>query len=223
MTRTRVFGIAAILLAVACWIGAAIVAFTAFESQASWQAPGATSVQLTTGKWTVFQKLPSDSTAITPDDVAAARTVNSEQITVVDSAGATVPITCAYCTTTRPGAVPLDLQLANPIADFSVTNPGTYTITVKDAPGQVAVANPIKLLEDVAPWMMLLAGAGGMLIAVGVVLILRGGTAGSAGRPPGGGEPPRSTPEPGWYPNPYLPGTDSQMWWDGSKWTSNWR
>lgn len=223
MTRTRVFGIAAILLALACWAGAAVVAFTAFESQASWSAPGSTTAQLSAGKWTVFQKLPADSTAVTQSDIAAARTVKSEQVTVTDSSGATVATTCAYCTTTPPGAVPLDLQLANPIADFSVINPGAYTITVKDSAGQMSVADPVKRLENVAPWILLLSGGGGILLAAGIVLVVRGRGSPASGSTPGGPPAPSAAPEPGWYPNPYLPGTDSQMWWDGSKWTSNWR
>ncbi len=222
MTRTRVFGIAAILLALAAWVGSGVVAFSAFQSQAQWQAPGSQSMQLSAGKWTVVQKLPSDSTAITPSDVESARSVNADQITVADPTGANVPVSCVYCSGQSQSAVPIDLQLANEIIDFTVTNPGTYTVTVKAA-GQMAVANPVAKLEEVMPWVMLLGSLGGILIAVGVALVIRG-RGPNVGGPESG--PPQATAgpaAPGWYPNPYMPDTDSQMWWDGSKWTSNWR
>lgn len=221
MTRTRVFGIAAILLGLAAWVGSGAVAFTAFGSQAQWQGPGAQRMQLSAGKWTVVQKLPTDSTAVTPSDVAAARTVNVDQVKVTDPSGVDVPLTCAYCTGQSQSALPIDYQLANAIADFTVANAGTYEVTVS-APGQVAVANPLAQLELIMPWVIVLGSLGGILVAVGVALVIRGGVPGSRG---GGATPPTSSvaAPPGWYQNPYLPETDSQMWWDGSKWTSNWR
>ena len=221
MTPKRVFGIAAILLALASWIGSAAIALSAFQSQAQWQAPGSTSVQLAVGKWSIFQKLPTDSTAITPSDVAAARTVKVEQVMVTDPSGISVPLTCSYCSTKGEAAIPLDLQLANSIADFSVSTAGTYLITVKDATGQMAVANPVTSLESVMGQVMVLGALGGVLIAVGVVLIIRGRTPGGTSQPPSAGA--SVAQPPGWYQNPYLPDSDSQMWWDGTKWTSNWR
>ena len=222
MTRTRVFGIAAVLLALAAWAGSAVVAFSAFQSRAQWQAPGSQSMQLTAGKWTVVQKLPADSTAITPSDIESARTVNADQVTIVDSTGANVPVTCVYCAGKSQSALPIDLQLANEIVDFTVTTPGTYTVTVK-AMGQMAVANPVAKLEEVMPWVTILGSLGGILLALGVTLIIRGKgptVSGSQTGPPQANVGPAP---PGWYQNPYLPDTDSQMWWDGSKWTSNWR
>lgn len=223
MTRQRVFGIAAILLALAAWVGAAVITFGTFASQAQWQAPGSQAVNLTQGKWTIVQKLPADSTAFTPSDVAAARTVNVEQVKVTDSSGANVPLTCVYCSGQSRSALPIDLQMANGVADFTAATTGSYTITITDAVGQMAVANPLTKLEDVAASVMGLGALGGVLIAVGIVLVVRGRGAGSAGV--GGGRPAMDpgAVQPGWYQNPYLPGTDSQMWWDGKQWTSNWR
>lgn len=223
MTPKRVFGIAAILLALACWVGSAAVALSAFQSHAQWQAPGSASMQLAAGKWTVFQKLPADSTAITPSDVAAARTVKVEQVTVTDPSGVTVPLTCAYCSSKGEAAIPMDLQLANSIADFSVTTPGTYLVTVKDASGQMAVADPVTSLENVMGQVMLLGALGGILIAVGVVLVIRGGGQGGPSIPSPQQSAGTTAQPPGWYQNPYMPDSDSQMWWDGTKWTSNWR
>ncbi len=223
MTRQRVFGIAAILLALAAWVGAAVVTFSAFQSQAQWQAPGSKTLSLTQGEWTIVQKLPADSTAFTPSDVAAARTVNVEQVKVTDPSGANVPLTCVYCSGQSSSAAPIDLQMANGVADFTAATTGSYTITITDAVGQMAVANPLTKLEDVAASVVGLGALGGVLIAVGIVLVVRGRGDVSAGSGEGHPSVGSGAISPGWYQNPYLPDTDSQMWWDGTKWTSNWR
>ena len=222
MTRRRVFGIAAILLALAAWVGAIAVTFTAFQSQAQWQAPGSTTARLTPGKWIIVQKLPTDSTAITPSDVAAARTINVEQVKVTDSAGANVPVSCAYCSGQSPTSIPVDLQMANGVADFSVAVAGDFTVTVTGGAGQMALANPVSKLEEITPAITGLGSLGAVLITIGIVLVIRGraptAATGPTDPPPSSGPPP-----PGWYQNPYRPDDDSQMWWDGTQWTSNWR
>lgn len=222
MTRTRVFGIAAILLALAAWAGTAAVTFTAFQSQAQWQAPGSTSTYLAAGKWVIVEKLPSDSTAFSPSDVAGARTVNVDQVTVTTSAGATVPVTCAYCAGQTSAAIPVDLQMANVVAEFTADIAGDYTLAVSGGSGRMAVANPTTKLEDQAGTVTGLGALGGALMATGILLVIRGknpnGPTGERPSDSGSGTTP-----PGWYPNPYRPDSDSQMWWDGTQWTSNWR
>lgn len=222
MTRRRVFGIAGILLALAAWFGAIAVTFTAFQSQVQWQAPGSTTARLAPGKWIIVQKLPSDSTAFTPSDVAAARTITVEQVKVTDPSGATVALSCAYCSGQSPTSIPVDFQMANGVADFSVAVAGDYTVTVTGGSGQMALASPMTKLEEVAPAVTALGTLGAILITVGIVLVIRGRTPANPGAPT---DPPASSgpAPPGWYQNPYLPDADSEMWWDGTQWTSNWR
>ena len=223
MTTKRVFGIAAILLALAAWAGATVVSFSAFQSTAQWSAPGSTTANLEPGTWRIVQKLAADSTAFLPSDVAAARTVNVEQVKVTDPSGADVALTCVYCSSQNASAWPIDLQMANGVADFRANVAGAYTITVVDAAGQMAVADPISKLEESAPVITGLGILGAVLMGVGVVLVVRGGS-GSTPTASGTAQPVAAGPAPpGWYPNPYRPDSDSQMWWDGTQWTSNWR
>jgi len=223
VTTKRVFGIAAILLALAAWAGAAVVSFSAFQSVAQWAAPGSTTTDLQSGTWRIVQMLPTDSTAFMPADVAAARTVNVEQIKVTDPSGADVPLTCVYCSSQNAASWPIDLQMANGVADFRADVAGPYTITVVDASGEMTVADPVSKLEESASTITGLGVLGGVLMVVGVVLVVRGG-GGSTPTAVGPTQPVTAGPAPpGWYPNPYRPDSDSQMWWDGTQWTSNWR
>ncbi len=87
----------------------------------------------------------------------------------------------------------------------------------------MAVADPVTSLENVMGQVMLLGALGGILIAVGVVLVIRGGGQGGPKTPSPQQSAATTAQPPGWYQNPYMPDSDSQMWWDGTKWTSNWR
>ena len=72
----------------------------------------------------------------------------------------------------------------------------------RDSAGQMSVADPVKRFENVAPWILLLSGGGGILLAAGIVpgraradhLHLAVRQVGHQRR-----LQPR---EPGWYPNP---------------------
>lgn len=234
MTPTRVWGIAAILLGIAAWIGAGAFGLSAFGSVASWQAPGTQTVSLQPGTWSIFQIVNADSGAITPDQVAQQRTLAVDQLSVASPSGQSLELTCSYCGGKEPLTAPVDLQLANGIASFKATEPGDYAVTVNDATSAMAIANPVQQLSNVISYVALLGIGGGFLITAGIVLVVRGRSASLAstsGMPGSGPRPdqpaapvgPGVAGEPGWYPNPFQPGTDSQMWWDGKQWTSNWR
>lgn len=220
MTKRRVWGIAAILLSLACWGGWIALIFSAIWSVADWNAPGSTTVTLSKGAWTVYQFVPESSIAVTPDQIDAARTVSSDQVSVKDAAGNPVAVTCAYCSDSDLSWIPVNARTANAIASFTAPDSGSYTITVtSQASAQMAVADPLARIEDDAVWLGVLSALGGALFVTGIVLIIsgrfRGPTQPVAAAP--------ETPPPGWYQNPYHPDSDSQMWWDGTKWTSNWR
>jgi|GEM_PF-1103724 len=233
MTPTRVWGIAGILLGIAAWIGAGAFGISAFGSVANWQAPGTQSINLASGTWSIFQIVDPDSGAITPDQVSRERTMTVEQLSVASPSGQSLELTCLYCGGQDPLTAPVDLQLANGIASFQATEPGAYVVTVNDATSAMAVANPVQQLSNVIAYIAVLGIGGGFLITAGIVLVVRGRSPGAMqesgeGSGPGVGQPMAPTSsgaaaEPGWYPNPFQPGTDSQMWWDGKQWTSNWR
>lgn len=221
MTVRRVWGIAAVLLALACWLGALWAAAASLTSASTFSSSTVTSVNLAQGSWTVFQLVPQDSQAVLPADVSKERTLTVEQVSIKGPDGQPVTLSCAYCGGPDAGAIPIDLRLANPVANFAANQAGDYTVTVAAdaAPAELSVANPVTKLESVLPWVAALGVFGVVFLTIGILLIV-------VGR---GGPPmvqPMQHPEdrpPGWYPNPYQPGTDSQMWWDGTKWTSNWR
>lgn len=226
MTTRQVWGIAAILLALASWGGCVAVALSSMGSAATWTSPGAQQVQLDTGRWTVFEFLPADSTAITPGQAESSRTISTEQVTVTDPQGNPVQVSCAYCTQSEPKVLPVDLRMANAIVNFHAMAAGQYTITITAPAGSsetVGVSNPMGQLEDQMIWLTLLSTLGFVLIGSGVGLLIAGRSRQPRAPRNPGPPPPPTAPPPGWYQNPYQPNSDSQMWWDGTKWTSNWR
>ena len=208
------------MLAVCLWVGAAVVGLRAFGSTATWSMPGTVSFQLDAGSWTIFEKLPdSQQSTVSMSEIAKARTVSVEQLQVTGPNGP-VKLSCDYCSG-QATAVPVDLTLHNAVATFTADVKGEYRIVTTSGNAQLALADPVRRITDAMPWLMGLSLVGGASVALGITMLVRGRSA----RAPSGGGPTRAaTPPPaGWYPNPYHNGTGSQMWWDGSKWTSNWR
>ncbi len=202
------------MLALSVWAGAMVLAFTAFKSQAQWSAPGSTTVELPVGRWTIFEKMPTTGDPpVTMGDIAKRRTVPIEDLRVNGPNGS-VSMTCAYCGGAST-AMPLDFALANALGSFDVAVPGRYELSAEGQSATLAVADPNGRLLDLLPWLVVLGGVGVAFLASGIWIIARSSNGSSRLRQSG-------APPPGWYPNPYIP-EGSQMWWDGSKWTSNWR
>lgn len=216
-------GILLIVAALATWAGAAVIALQAFSSVASWSMPTTESTQLTAGSWTIFEKVPAEQqNSLSMTEIAKARTVTVEQLQVVGPGGA-VKLTCAYCSE-AVAAVPLDLTLHNAIASFRADTTGEYRIVSTSGTAQLAIADPVRALTESMPSLTLLSLVGLVLVVAGISLLVRRGSPGSTGSSSRSmGNQSSGAPPPGWYPNPYLEGTTSQMWWDGKKWTSNWR
>ena len=80
---------------------------------------------------------------------------------MTDPSGVTVPLTCAYCSSKGEAAIPMDLQLANSIADFFGDDARHLPRDGQDASGQMAVADPVTSLENVMGQVMLLGALGG--------------------------------------------------------------
>lgn len=199
------------------------VALLALQSNVTLASPGKVSVNLEPGRWAIFERAPESSLGGTP-------TIKPEQLLVTGPDGTRLELHCLSCSGPTMGT-PLDLEVFDAIADFEATTKGSYSIESTAPSGLLAVANPEKAFTQVFPWMSLLAMIGGGLVLVGIVLLIVGppGTPGTTGGSPSAGIPQQrfpvtanSLPPPGWYPNPYL-SDDSQMWWNGSEWTSNWR
>lgn len=213
-------GILLIVVALATWAGAAVIALQSFSSVASWSMPATQSTQLEAGAWTIFEEVPADQqNSISMTEIAKARTVTVEQLQVVGPGGP-VKLTCVYCSD-AVAAVPVDLTLHNAVASFRADTTGEYRIVATSGTAQLAIADPVRRLTEAMPSLALLSLVGLVLGVAGISLLIRRRSGGSLPRSMGAqssGAPPA-----GWYPNPYLEGTTSEMWWDGKKWTSNWR
>jgi len=221
-----------ILVALITGVAAGVVAMGAFSSSGSLVSPGQLSTALQSGKWTIYQPVPEGTTST---DIAGLRTVSTEQLTVSGPDGAAVSLSCEYCAG-EAQAAPIDLTLNNAIASFTVNFAGNYEIkSTGPAGAKIVMASPEAQLADAMPTLFGLGLIASTLVGLGLYLVVSGGArVPTVGVPVGPVEPALELPAAtsavvgagspaGWYPNPYRPDTDSQMWWDGKQWTSNWR
>lgn len=219
MRRRRILGVLAIAVALLIAGVGTAVALASFNSLSVWQMPGTETVVLEPGNWTIFEKVPDKAAnTVTMSDIAKARTLTVEELAVSGPTGA-VALSCAYCDS-EGTAVPIDLALYNAVASFKAETKGQYRITSSGESGQLALGDPAGKLNAVMPWLLLMSMLALASLVAGILLLARAGLGRQlTGRGPGPGR----LPPPGWYPNPYLEGTTSEMWWDGKQWTSNWR
>ncbi len=216
MTGKRWLGIAMLLAAILAGISLIVLVGQALKAKATVASPGQTAVELSVGTWTIAQQAEQNDLK---------RTVNAEQLSVQGPDGSAVQVVCAYCGSPAE-VLPVSWTLAEPVGTFTATVGGTYTIKTSADSGQLVVVSPEDALTQVAPAMVLLLFAGSGLTVGGLLLLLLGGRRQSGAAqlgPTQVAEQEMVNPPPGWYPNPYHPHSGSQMWWDGTKWTSHWR
>jgi hypothetical protein len=124
-------------------------------------------------------------------------------------------------TVTREGAdetLTLGDRVYTGAVQFEIPSSGDYIVTVtSDARTRVILARSIgSIVRSVVGWIAI-AGAGGLLFLVGLVLLIVGLV--RRGRRPVGyaGAPGTTMPPPNWYADPSQPG--QLRYWDGSQWT----
>jgi hypothetical protein len=164
--------------------------------------------QLTGDRSSAFSPVSPGSVDIGPGDVSVTST-GGEPVTV---------------NVTREGAdetLTLGDRVYTGAVQFAIPTAGDYVVSVtSDAPTRVILARSVgSIVRSVVGWIAL-AGAGGLLFLVGLVLLIVGLVRRSR-RPVGyvgyAGAPGMALPPANWYADPSQPG--QLRYWDGNQWT----
>jgi hypothetical protein len=179
------------------------------------RVPGTNVMSLGTGTYVVYERTGSAGLGDTFDAVTV--TLEPEDVTVTDESGSRIE-------TYRPSLYNDVLTQTDSNARytgalrFKTTHDGEYTIAVRSPrPTTVIVARPFIDTVRRALAFFVVAGVGGIMLIVGVVLLIVGSVRRSRYRTAMAFAVP-VTPA-GWYPDPS--GSGRQRHWDGTRWTEH--
>jgi hypothetical protein len=177
--------------------------------------PARLSQHLTHGTYEIYELTGDRSSAFSPLRPGSVD-IGPGDVTVTSPGGQPVNVTV-----TREGAdetLTLGDRVYTGALQFAVPTSGEYVVSVtSNAPTRVILARSVgSIVRSVVGWIAL-AGAGGLLFLVGLVLLIVGLV--RRGRQPVGyaGAPGMALPPPNWYADPSQPG--QLRYWDGGQWT----
>lgn len=185
----------------------------AVTSPRRFDVPGRVELHLGKGTYLVYEDTGATSfgSAFSNNDDV---TVTASDVTVTGPDGAGVDVfergSTIESLTTRGDRFVGAVRFTTPVA-------GEYAVEVSNvAPRSVLVARPLTdTIRSVVVWF-LLAGAAGIIVVVGIVLLIIGSVRRGRVRRVFAHVPPVP---PGWHPDPS--GARQWRWWDGYRWTDH--
>jgi hypothetical protein len=204
-----------VVLAVLGGVETALPLVRTLTHSTSHPTPARLRQHLSHGTYEIYELTGDRSSAFSPIRPGAVN-IGPSDVTVTSASGRPVPVRV-----TREGAdetLTLGDRVYTGAVQFAIPTAGDYVVTVtSDARTRVILARSVgSIVRSVVGWIAL-AGAGGLLFLVGLVLLIVGLV--RRGRRPVGyaGSPGMSMPPPNWYADPSQVG--QLRYWDGSQWT----
>lgn len=165
--RARVPGVLLALGGLVTILGLALGMFSLLGALSpaggAWVSPGAKDVELSAGRWVVFE-----ATSDTTEDPQT----RPRQVSVYGPDGV-VPVSCAYCSGRQ--TLTVNGQSYVGVVSFSVSDPGTYKVTVTSTGSTMVVAPGIGVSLLVFLGGLLVAAVGAVLAFISLAWLVIGG------------------------------------------------
>jgi hypothetical protein len=204
--------IAILVIGAVVTVPSAVAAFEplvrTFVTAPAFDTPGAGRVHLGHGRWLVYERSGTTNAVGIPSNHGV--DIDSRSVTVSGPDG---PLPVADVGTLE--SITRNRRVYTAVAQFDAPDSATYTVEVRTPTStQVIVARSLgDTFRRMAGWLAL-AGLGGLLFVIGLVMLIVGsvrrGRVNRFGGPPGGwpgaqppwGQPPQWGPQPQWGPPP---------------------
>jgi hypothetical protein len=203
--------IAGVALAIPTFIAGVVPIVEAVRSPIRFEVPGRSTMHLERGDYMVYEdKGPSSiGNAFSQDDSV---TISPQDVSVTAPDGTAVDVLERGSTTET---VSVGGRRYVGAVRFTTPEAGEYVVGVTDtAVGHALVAHPLASVARRSLGWFALAGLGGLLLILGVVLLIVGAVRRGRAYVPAFAVSP-----PGWYQDPS--GSARWRYWDGTRWTEH--